>query len=359
MVPAIRYLAWVRSFHPKAALDLARSGMPDFPAAKLSELASEPPALDDPQAPARFRRAIAERYELPLEEVVLTLGASGGLWATYAALLSPGDEILVETPTYEPMVAVAAGLSAKIRRYARPESRGFALDPDAVLRALGPETKVVALTNPHNPSALFADDDVIAELARELEARGIALVIDEVYRELVAPRTSARRLGANVIVQSSLTKPFGFGWARAGWLLAPREIARRAEEAQVHATGMLPPSQAALGALVLLHADRIAAEGARAQRGKRELVEAFARKHARVLGFSPPPEGSIFGFFRDLRGRDLQAAIEAGIASEGVIVGPGSFFEYPAGFRVGFVAPPSLLEEGLMRLERVLGLEMA
>lgn len=358
MVPAIRYLAWMRRFHGQAELDLARSGLPDFPASELIELsAGRPPSLDDFKAPARFLAAISDRYEVAESELLPTLGASGGIWAAYAALLSPGDEILVEEPTYEPMLGVALGLGARARRFQRPAERGFALDPAEVLRALSPETRVVALTNPHNPSALFADDETIAELARELHARGVVLVIDEVYRELVAPRTTARKLGPNVVVQSSLTKAFGFGWARAGWLIAGEDIVERAGDALDHATGMLPPSQASIGALALAHADTIAEREASAVANKREHVLAFAKKHAKVLRFTPPPEGSIFGFFRDLRGEDLRATIESGIVKEKVVVGPGAFFEYPAGFRLGFVAPsPPQLQEGFARLERVLGL---
>lgn len=357
MVPAIRYLAWVRRFHGQAELDLARSGMPDFPASKLLELSREQALpLDDPRAPAYFRAAISERYGVEPIEILPTLGASGGIWTAYAALLSRGDEVLVETPTYEPLVSVAEGLGATVRRFVRPAERGFALDPAEVLRAISPATRVVALTNPHNPSALFADDATIAELASELRPRGITLVVDEVYRELVAPRTTARKLGDNVVVQSSLTKAFGLGWARAGWLLASSDIVDKAADALVHATGMLPPSQAAIGAVALAHADRIAAESAELGSQGRELVDAFADKHARVLSFTPPPAGSIFGFFRDPRGGDLRTFIESGITSEGVIVGPGVFFGYPAGFRLGFVAPRRQIEEGLARLERILRL---
>lgn len=357
MRSAIHYLDWVRRFHGRLPFDLAGSGMPQLSATRLAELLDIPePSPDDVEAPARFRSAIAERYEIPPDEVALTLGASGGIFATYAALLAPGDEVLVEAPTYEPLKAVAEGLGARVERFERPEERGFALDPDAVLRRIRPATRLVALTNPHNPSAMMASDDCLKALARALLERGVQLVVDEVYRELVLPRTTARTLGSNVIVQSSLTKAFGLGWARAGFLLADPKIAERAAVAVSHAVGMLPPSLSSYGAATLTHADRLHRVLATDHEGKREIVEAFAREHRDTLAFTAPPKGSIFGFFRDRRGSDLRAAIEAGAEREGVLVGPGSFFDYPSGFRVGLVAPRAELREGLERLARILDL---
>jgi len=354
MVSPIRYLAWMHTFHPRAELDLGRSGAPDLPAARLLEGASV--ALDDFGAPDRFRAAIGHRYDLAAEEVLPTNGASGGIWAAYAAALAPGDEILVEAPGYEPLYAVAEGMGAQVRRFRRPAERNFALDPGEVLAAVGPRTRVVALTNPHNPSGAFAGDDLVADLARELDRRGIHLFIGEVYRELVAPRTTARRLGPNVVVASSLTKSFGLGWARAGWLAGPRPLVERARQALIHALGMMAPAQASMGTIGLSRIDAIAAELSRAQEGKRAIVEDFARKHQASLAWSDPPQDSIFGFFRDRRGRDLRPLIEAGLENERVLVVPGSFFDHEAGFRLGFVTEREKLVEGLRRLERVLSL---
>lgn len=353
MLPTIEYLAWARRFYGQSPFDLARSGMPDVAA---SSLAPSSVRADDAGAHARYVRAIAARYGVLADEVVPTLGASGGIWTAYAGLASRGDEVLVEAPAYEPLVRVAEGLGLRVRRFARDAEKRFALDPDAVLGALSNETRLVAVSNPHNPSAALTDDDTLRRLAAELERRGVLLVVDEVYRELVAPRTTARRLGRNVVVQSSLTKCFGLGWARAGWLVAPAELAARAFEPLVHATGALPPAQAAFGELGLAQADMLLARGAEGQAGKRALVEAFLRKHAATLAWSDPPEGSIFSFVVDRRGRDLRDAIERGIATEKVIVAPGSFFEWPAGFRLSFTASTRAVAEGLARLERVLGL---
>jgi aspartate/methionine/tyrosine aminotransferase len=177
-----------------------------------------------------------------------------------------------------------------------------------------------------------------------------------VYRELAAPRATARRLGRHVAVVSSLTKCFGLGWARAGWAVLPAELGEAAMDATTHATGALPPSQAAFGAAGLAHLGALEAARDRAQAGKRALLDAFVEKHARVLSWTAPPPGSVFGFLLDRRGEDLRPRIEAGVASERTIAAPGSFFGHPAGVRIALASPLPRIREGLDRLARVLDL---
>jgi aspartate/methionine/tyrosine aminotransferase len=92
------------------------------------------------------------------------------------------------------------------------------------------------------------------------------------------------------------------------------------------------------------------------QAGKRELVEAFAERHAASLSWTPPPAGSLFGWMRDARGRNLLPLIERGIASSGVIVSPGEFFGEPSAFRISWTTSARALERGLELLAEVLEL---
>lgn len=355
MLPPLDYLAWARRHYAHIDFDLATSGVASLGEDELVALVGGArPALDDADAPARLARAVAARYGVEAERVVPTLGASGGIWVTFAATLSPGDEVLVESPRYEPLVRVAAGLGASVRTFARDPARRFAFDPESVLAAVGPKTRVVALTSPHNPSGIATSDDDLATLARGLEARGVLLFVDEVYRELFAARTTAARLGPNVAVTSSLTKCFGVGWARAGFVVLPREHVEAAVHATTHATGELPRAQAALGALGFAHADAILEVARARQVGQRALVDAFAARHAGELEFSEPPASAIFGYFAAKRRDGMRALVERAIADERVIVAPGEFFGGFEGFRVSWARPVAVVAEGLARLERAL-----
>jgi hypothetical protein len=352
MIPPIRYLAWAVQTFPRVTWNLAVSGVRSVPIEELGL----PADLAGPAAFTRFTAAVAARYGVPQGEVVPTLGTSGGLWVIMASLLAPGDEVLVEEPGYEPLYRVAEGIGARVRRFSRLPGEGYRLDAGRIAEGITPATKVVVVSSPHNPSGVFAGDDGLRALADVLAARGVYLVVDEVYRELCAPGTSARGLGPNVIALSSLTKGFGLGWARAGWILAPPEVVPSMFAATVHVTGELPRMTGSIGAHAFGQIERLLGRARGQTEGGRERVEAFASKHAGDFLFTPPAPGVPFGFFEDLRGRDLQPVIERGIDHESVLVVPGNFFGVPAGFRLSWTSlSGDQLDEALRRLERALG----
>jgi aspartate/methionine/tyrosine aminotransferase len=348
VLPAIRYLDFAVRWFGRVRYDLATSGLTPISAGELGRAVP-----DDPEARERFIAAVAERYGVSEAEVVPTLGTSGALFVAYATVLERNGAVLVEEPGYEPLIRVAEGLGARVDRFQR--ERGD-LEPARVLRALEADTRLVAITNPHNPTAILLEDAQIRELSEVLETRGVALLVDEAYLESVAPRRSARRLGPNVMSCSSATKSWGVPWARAGWLLMPKETAALAIRAERHAVGNAPPSSFAWGELALKEAERLLERASLIQLGKRELVERFAAAHAERLRFSPPPPGSLFGWLEDVRGRRLTPLIERGIEASGVIVSPGEFFGAPSGCRISWTTDSPALERGLELLPEALEL---
>jgi aspartate/methionine/tyrosine aminotransferase len=363
MRPPLEYLAWASALYPKVDFDLASSGVTPVPAKIFATGDELGDALSDARAGEALRDRIARRFAVDRAEVASTLGTSQAIFAAYAALLAPGDTLLVEAPTYEPMVRVAEGLGARIATYARSVERNGALDLDEVARAITPSTRVIAVTHRHNPTGAPVDDATMNALV-ELAARaGATLLVNEVYREIGDARSfdegsakTARKLAPNVVAIGSLTKVFGLGWARIGWVLGPARVVEAARDACLHASGGMAPVSAALGVLAFDRLDRIHGDvwQQRASDAANEAaIDAFiaARPH---LALERHP-GSIFGFVRDRRGVDLRDAIERGVDEEQVIVAPGSFFGVPAGFRVRYGSMPhARFVEGLERLGRML-----
>src|SRR4051794_26745432 len=111
-----------------------------------------------------LREAIGAKEGVPAEWVVAADGTSMANMLAMAALIGPGDEVLIEQPTYEPLLGVAGFLGAKIGRFRRRVETAFALDPEAVRRAVTPATKLIVLTNLHNPSSAFADEAALREI---------------------------------------------------------------------------------------------------------------------------------------------------------------------------------------------------
>jgi aspartate/methionine/tyrosine aminotransferase len=347
-----RYLGWARRFYGQVRFDLATSGLPTVPLGELGMPDRE--QLDDPSGWPRLREAIAAYNDVSPSEVVAALGTAHGLWLAYASLADVGDDILVEEPTYEPLLRAAEGVGARVRRFHRDPRQRFALDPERIAAAMTPRTRVVAVTNLHNPSGVRTRDDDLRSLARALDERGAFLLVDEVYAAfdgLVDSRgifgTSARKLGRNVVAVSSLTKCYGLGPHRIGWLLAPPDVAARAEDAVTATCGLLPLIHAHVALRAFANIQQLARRARSLVSNKRARVDRWIAEQG--FGWSGPAEG-LFGFAMVPDGEDLTPAIEAAARDHEVLVAPGSFFGVPGGFRLAWSAPGEVLDEGLARL---------
>jgi aspartate/methionine/tyrosine aminotransferase len=351
-----QYLQWARRFYGRVRFDLATSGVASVPLAALGLPTAE--ELDDPAGWQALQAAIARYNDVPAAEAVAALGTTHALWLAYASLTSPGDEILVEAPGYEPVSRIAEGVGLSVRTFERPASERFSLDPDRVARAISPATRVVAVTNLHNPGGVRASDVVLREVAAVSASRGATLLVDEVYApfdDLVDAagvfRGSARKLAPNVVTVGSLTKAYGLGQHRFGWVLGPPEVIARANDAVTASAGMLPLAHAHLGLRAFDRIGDLADRSRTALTGQRVRVAHWIA--AQGLRWSEPDEG-LFGFVHVPGAGDLTPMLETAARERDVLVAPGAFFGVPEGFRLSWSASRDALELGLDRLAAVL-----
>ena len=223
------------------AINLAQ-GFPDYdpPQALLDALARHARTPGHHQyAPMpglpRLREAIAAQVAHlhadapapdPAAEVTVTAGATEALYGVLAAVVRPGDEVLVFEPAYD-LYGPAIRLQGGVPRYVRLPAPHFRPDWEAVRRVVSPRTRLVIVNTPHNPSgAVFTADDW-HELARLLDGTDALVLSDEVYEHLVfddAPRMSARQhpaLRERSFVLSSFGKTYhATGW-KVGYCVAP------------------------------------------------------------------------------------------------------------------------------------------
>lgn len=362
MIPRVAYLDWAIERIGSSPFDLASSGIPNLPLHELHGGAEPPPGIDDPGSWEALQADIARHNAVPADEALATLGTAQAVALAYAALAAPGDAILVESPTYEPLVALTAAAGARVTRFERSAERGFAIDPEAVEAKLTPDTRLVVVSSLHNPTGIRTSDATLRDLAARLLARGVHLLVDEVYAPFdafvddrgVFPG-SARRLGPNVLAASSLTKCYGLGFQRFGWLLGPADVVARAAGVLRATCTMLPLAHAAYFRRALGSVIPLAERARRLLGGKRARVEAWLRAEHPELRWSAPTSG-LFGFAEllDRPGLDLRASIELGAHEHGVLVVPGVFFEMPSGFRLSWSIDEARLDEALGRLSRVL-----
>jgi aspartate/methionine/tyrosine aminotransferase len=339
MFARTRYIDWALRFYGKVPYDLATSGIPHV---AWSDLEVPLPELDDPTGVPKLRESIARYNLVDVDEVLPALGASGALFMAYAALLEEGDEVVVESPGYEPLTRAAQGLGARVRTFERRADEGFRVVPERVAAAVTPRTRAIAVTNLHNPSGARVDDATLRELALVAEARGAHLVVDEVYAPFDALADGgvfhgcARRLAPNVVSVGSLTKCYGLGMHRIGWLLAPEGIVERAQAAVIATYGHLALPHANLGAAAFAALPALSRRARALAAGKRAIAEAWVGEHASAR-WSAPREG-IFGLVTVPGAGDLLPLIERLATDDGVLVAAGSFFGVPDGFRLSWAS---------------------
>src|SRR5207253_4165874 len=176
---------------------------------------------------APLQQAIAKHHSVDPECVVESAGTSMANHLAMAAIIEPGDEVLIEHPAYEPILDVAHYLQADVERFRRAEENGWAIDLAEVRRCVTPKTRLIVITNLHNPTSVLTPESVLPEIGDMARSSGALVLVDEVYLDAVyenTPRTSFH-LGPEFVVTSSLTKVYGVSGLRCGWSLAQRDLA--------------------------------------------------------------------------------------------------------------------------------------
>ena len=352
--PAAPYVSWART-RPTPRYDLAASDL-------LPATAHEWPGMLEPapdHAPtagnldAALAAAIAAHCGVLAEQVVLAVGSSGANFLALAALVRPGDAVIVEDPGHAPVAAVARQFGADVIPLVRQQHCGYAVDPEALAAAITPRTRLVVLSRPHNPTGALIDARALEALAEVAERARIHVLVDEVYLDTLggASLTPAACLSDRFISTSSLTKAFGLDGLRCGWAVAAPAVAARMRAARaVLAPAPAPSQRLALRALadLALLADR----ARRIIVGNRiRLQRTLASRGDLVL---VPPAGGTVAFPELLRVGDVDAFVDRLLVEHHTAVVPGRFFGQPRHIRIAFGMGGEELALGLEALTSAL-----
>jgi hypothetical protein len=351
-------MRWAK-WHPAARINLARSGVEPCPPSVLGltrrDLVTTLP-VQDGYVP--LRDAIGRRYGVTREQVfTVSGGTSFANWFACAAALDRcgrGTEVIVERPTYEPLVRIPQALGCRVRRIDRSFDRNFGVDLDRFQSLVTTRTRLAIISNLHNPSGARIDTRTLRRMARILARVGGVLLVDEVYLEcLWGSRTeSCVHAGPNVVATNSLTKAYGLDGLRAGWMLGPADIVHRAWLIQdlLANNGVAPGERMSLAAFRRLPAIRRRAQSALGP--NLERVRRFFERETRLQAYIP--EGGNVVFPRLPPGVDGDALAMRLLDRYSTLVVPGRFFESPRHIRISFGCAPAVLEQGLRNISRAL-----
>jgi aspartate/methionine/tyrosine aminotransferase len=350
----IPYLAWIEGRPAAADHDLGSSDLRRSPRVRGEVV---PPALadlPDPEEDVSLEAQLAAVYGVSESQVLVTAGATHANFLAEAAAVgraaSDAPQVLVEEPGYQPLVRTPAALGARVDRFERPADDGHALHSDRVAAAAADDFALAVVSNRHNPTGRLASRETLGAAARACADAGGHLLVDEVYASFV--READRSAGAgdsrrafggvtaaglpNTLVTGSLTKFYGLGGVRIGWLVGPASLVARAREARFHVPAVADPSRA-LARRALFGRKRLTADAREHLARNHDLLSRFVAGRDDVSGRVHP--GCSYALLSH-EAASGDAVVEAAW-DRGVLVVPGRFFQRPDAVRVSLGRPPA------------------
>jgi hypothetical protein len=333
--------------------NLATSGMAGFPLAELG-VSIDQLEINGPDGYGYepLRNAIAQRYRVPVECVATAAGTSMANYFALAACVEPGDEILIEQPTYALLLDTARYLGLEIKRFQRPAASDYQVDLADLERQISPRTRLIVLCNLHNPSSTLTPESTLREIGRMAKKAGARVIVDEVYLEMLweSHPHSAFHIDPDIFISTnSLTKAYGLSGIRCGWVLASPEITERIRHIHdLHAASNAFPAEV-LGVVAFEKLrDITAVQKTRLNENRKLLKRALEQSS---LEYFWPEYGTIV--FPTFKG-NAEAFCDLLRKKYEVSVVPGEFFQDPQRIRIGIGGTIETVRPALEQLLKAL-----
>nr|WP_152521171.1 pyridoxal phosphate-dependent aminotransferase [Nocardiopsis ganjiahuensis] len=322
-----------------------------------------------------LKKAIAEKtrrdsgYEVEPAQILVTNGGKQAIYEAFAAMLDPGDEVIVIAPywtTYPESIKLAGGVPVFV---VTDESTGYMAGVEQLEAARTERTKVLVFVSPSNPTGAVYPREQVRAIGRWADEHGLWVLTDEIYEHLVYGDAEFSSLPVEVpsiadrtVVVNGVAKTYAMtGW-RVGWIIGPKDVVKAAGNLQSHATSNVANvSQAA--ALAAVSGDLTAVE---------EMKKAFDRRRRTVVRMlneidgvvCPVPEGAFYAYpsvkgvlGKEIRGRSPQTSAELAeiiLEEAEVAVVPGEAFGTPGYLRLSYALSDEDLAEGVSRIQKLL-----
>ncbi len=352
----IDHFEWLKA-KPVGYCDLASSGIhgPD----SLEELgvstADLPLSGGNPYGYPPLKEWLATKFGVSVDRIALAPGASGANFAVISTMIGPGDQVVLESPVYQPMVSVVAASSDVPPLYFKrlPEEK-YRIDPDLPFEVFS-DPKLIVTTNLHNPTGVYQPPEVFLSIADKIAARDGWLLVDEIFLPFKSGLEwqSVAAFHDRIITTGSLTKAWGLSGLRCGWIVGPPDIIYKIQRQLDYTQGTQSVFNEAL-ALRLLEtgaADTLLKKARKRADENRKYIVEFLDDWGKV-SYSKP-DGGLVIFVRQPEAANTDAFCQILLEKHNILITPGRFFRDPSGFRIGLTAPNSDLREWLEKLREV------
>jgi aspartate/methionine/tyrosine aminotransferase len=269
------------------------------------------------------------------------------------AMLSAEDHVIVHWPCYQSLVEVARSIGCEVTLWKATEDNGWGLNIDELLQHIKPNTRVIVINTPHNPTGYLMPGDTFQEISRIALTKGIILFSDEVYREseqrLEDRLPAACDFGEHTVSLGVMSKTYGLPGLRIGWIATQnKEIYNKMAVLKDYTTICSSAPGEFLAELALRHRAALVERTRNIIIDNLNVLDQFFDRHADRFTWQRPKAGSIG--FPKLLGENAEVFCESLVKTAGVLLLPGSMYDDPGNhFRIGFGRKN--LPEAIGRLE--------
>ncbi len=318
--------------------------------------------FDYPQAngTVELRRNIARYYPgAGPDNVLVTVGAAEANYLTLHTLLDPGDEVVIMRPNYMQVWGVAVNHGLRVKTFNLLEAEGWVPDLAELERVVGPQTKLIAVCNPNNPTGRIMTEAEMSAVVATAERVGAWILADEVYtgaeRETDDEAPTFYGRSERVIAVGSMSKAYGLPGLRIGWAVGPAgavdDLWARHEYTTI-STSMLSNKLAAIAMSETVR-PQILARTRKFIRDGYPVLEAWMRSHGNTFSLVPP-EAAAIAFVRYHMDINSTTLVERIRDDKSVLIVPGDHFGLDNFIRISYGLPHDYLTAGLNRIHEAI-----
>jgi aspartate/methionine/tyrosine aminotransferase len=361
LLPKIPLFDWLIENMPKAKFDLANSSITGVQFAELMNFTdfNIPDNFNlgknDPFGAIELRETLAKIYNCNTTNIIPTTGGSEANLIVFLAMLNPSDRVIVEQPGYSPLWLVPEMLGAKVDFWYRKFEDGFKLDIESLKEKITRETKLVVVTNLHNPSGVLTEEKEIKAIGEIVKENNAFLLVDEIFLDVAnRPQNSAADFNS-IIVTSSVSKVYGIGGLRTGWIVASDEVAKSCLQAKWQGTVASPYLSELISASALANARKRILQRCKDSAARNfPVVKGWIETQEGVLDWIIP-DGGVLCFPKFVTSTDMDS-VKLGrklIDESGVLISPGKFFGNDDHFRLTYMNPVEELKTALDAMGKI------
>lgn len=309
-------------------------------------------------------------YEIDPAQVLVTNGGKQAIYESFAAVLDPGDEVIVPAPywtTYPESIRLAGGVPVPV---VADETTNYLVSIEQLEAARTERTKMIVFVSPSNPTGAVYSRAQVEAVGKWAVEHGLWVMTDEIYEHLVYGDATFTSLPAVVpelrdkcVVVNGVAKTYAMtGW-RVGWIIGPKDVVKAATNLQSHATSNVSNvAQVAAVAAVSGDLDAVAEMRTAFDRRRRTIVRMLNEIQGVVC---PEPEGAFYAYpsvkgllGKEIRGKRPATSVELSeliLEEAEVAVVPGEAFGTPGYLRLSYALGDEDLAEGVSRMQKLLG----